>query len=249
MMHCSLLTTHTLKSLQRLASTALLSFAICFCCESLAQLSLDQKLITLPRYPKENAMTRRELLLSLPALSFVPRVYAQAAKPTITVKALNQFTLLVSDVKRSIDFYQGLFGMPIQARNGSTVLLRIGNGPQFVAIGPAGSNPPTIAPVIGVSVENFNPDRIIGVLEQHGVTKAVAGDPGLSGGAMKVRLSTRDRTPELFMGDPEGLVIQIHDTKYCGGSGALGEVCANVEPSPKKGLIAAKNLSHFTINV
>jgi len=182
-------------------------------------------------------------------MALSPRFFAQSTKPTIPVKGLTQFTLFVSDVKRSIDFYQGLFGMPIQARHGSTVLLRIGDGPQFMAIAPAGSNPPSIAPIIGVSVENFNPDRIIGVLEQHGVTKAAVGDPGLSGGAMKVRLSTRDRTPELFMGDPEGLVIQIHDAKYCGGSGALGEVCANVEPSPKKGLIAAKNLSHFTINV
>src|SRR5204862_2376098 len=116
---------------------------------------------TLPRYPtKENPMTRRDLLRALPALTMAPRLFAQAAKPTIPVKALNQFTLLVSDVKRSIDFYQGLFGMPIQTRQGSTVLLRIGNGPQFVAIGPAGSNPPSIAPIVGMTVENFNSDRL-----------------------------------------------------------------------------------------
>ena len=176
-------------------------------------------------------MTRRELLLSLPALSFVPRVYAQAAKPTITVKALNQFTLLVSDVKRSIDFYQGLFGMPIQARNGSTVLLRIGNGPQFIALAPAGSNPPSIAPAIGMTIENFDAKRVAAVLAQHGITKVV------SGGTLGVSFS-----------DPDGLVIRLTDTKYCGGTGKLGEVCTNVEPSPKKGLIAVKDLNHFTIN-
>src|SRR5215467_15649528 len=133
-------------------------------------------------------MNRREVLRSLPAfLAMAQRLLAQAAKPTIPVKALNQFTLLVSDVKRSIDFYQGLFGMPIQARQGSTVLLRIGNGPQFVAIGPAGSNPPSIAPVIGVSVENFNADRLAGILAQHGIAKAASDDPGPSGGALKMR--------------------------------------------------------------
>jgi catechol 2,3-dioxygenase-like lactoylglutathione lyase family enzyme len=178
-------------------------------------------------------MNRRELLRSLPALAVAPRLFAQASKPTIPAKALNQFTLLVSDVKRSIDFYQGLFGMPIQTRQGSTVLMRIGNGPQFMAIAPAGSNPPSIAPIVGISVENFNADRLAGVLMQHGVT---------------ARITKRGSTPELFFNDPDGLTIQLTDPKYCGGTGALGEVCGNPEPSPKKGLIAVKDLNHFTIN-
>ena len=178
-------------------------------------------------------MNRRELLRSLPALAVAPRLFAQTSKATIPAKALNQFTLLVSDVKRSIDFYQGLFGMPIQTRQGSTVLMRIGNGPQFMAIAPAGSNPPSIAPIVGISVEDFNADRLAGILMQHGVT---------------ARITKRGSTPELFFNDPDGLTIQLTDPKYCGGSGALGEVCGNPEPSPKKGLIAVKDLNHFTIN-
>jgi catechol 2,3-dioxygenase-like lactoylglutathione lyase family enzyme len=176
-------------------------------------------------------MTRRELLASFPALGFASRFFAQTSKPTIPVKALNQFTLLVSDLKRSIDFYQGLFGMPIQARKGSTVLLRIGGGPQFMALAPAGSDPPSIAPVLGMSVENFNADRLAAVLVHHGITKAAAGG-----------------TQEISFSDPDGLVIRLTDTKYCGGTGKLGEVCTKVEPSPKKGLIAVKDLNHFTIN-
>jgi catechol 2,3-dioxygenase-like lactoylglutathione lyase family enzyme len=193
-------------------------------------------------------MNRRELLRSLPALAIAPRLFAQAAKPTIAVKALNQFTLLVSDVKRSVDFYQDVFGMPIQTRQGATVLLRIGNGPQFMAIGPSGSNPPSIAPLVGVTVENFNADRLAAILEQHGIAKAAPADPGLSGGPLKMRVRTREGTPELFFGDPDGLVIQLTDTTYCGGSGALGGVCSKVEASPKPGLIAAKEVNHFTIN-
>ena len=30
---------------------------------------------------------------------------------------------------------------------------------------------------------------------------------------------------ELYFTDPDGLLIQLQDTKYCGGSGSLGEVC------------------------
>jgi catechol 2,3-dioxygenase-like lactoylglutathione lyase family enzyme len=201
-------------------------------------------------------ITRRQLLLSLPAFATAPRLFSQAGKAPIPVKGLNQIRLLVSDVKRSVDFYQGLFGMPIQARQGSTVVLRIGNGPQFLAIGPSAPNPPSIGHM-GMSVDNFNADRIVAALAQHGVMKAAAADPGLSGGPMKVRVRMRgpenggakEGTPELFMGDPDGMVIQLADTRYCGGAGALGEVClASPEPPPKKGLMTLKDISHFTIN-
>jgi len=175
-------------------------------------------------------MTRRELLFSFPALAMIPTALAQTAKPTIPVKGLNQFTLLVSDVKRSVDFYQGLFGMPIQARQGSIVILRIGNGPQFIAIGPSGTNPPSIAPRVGMTMENFNADRVAGILAQHGIT------------------ARKDGTAEVVFDDPDGLVLRLMDTKYCGGAGTLGEVCAKVEPSPKKGLIALSDMNHFTIN-
>jgi catechol 2,3-dioxygenase-like lactoylglutathione lyase family enzyme len=202
-----------------------------------------------------NTIRRRELLLSIPGLALVPHLLGQAAKPTITLKGINYFVLSVSDMKRSIDFYQGLFGMPIQARQGSDVLLRIGKGPQFLMLTPAGANPPRIIPRLGLTVDNFNADRIVGLLEQHGVTRAAAGDPGLTGGAMKVRVSRRgpenggaaEGTPELFLGDPDDFVLQVQDTSYAGGAGALGNV-VKVEQSPKKGLIALADMSHFTIN-
>src|SRR5688500_2056467 len=81
---------------------------------------------------------RRRFLVSLPALAAAQRLMAQPAAPQIRVNGLSQLTLTVSDPKRSVDFYQGLFGMPIQARQGTTTLLRIGSGPRFLAIVPAG---------------------------------------------------------------------------------------------------------------
>ena len=203
-----------------------------------------------------NTINRRELLFAIPALSLAPRFLGQAAKPApVQLKALNYFTLSVSDMKRSIDFYQGLFGMPIQARQGQNVLLRIGKGPQFLMLTPAGSNPPSIVPRLGLTVENFNAERIVSALEPHGVTRAAAGDPGLTGGAMKVRISRRgpenggaaEGTPEVFLGDPDDFVLQIQDTSYAGGAGALGNV-VKVEASPKPGLMALSDMSHFTIN-
>src|SRR5262249_15883743 len=80
-----------------------------------------------------------------------------------------------------------------------------------------------------------------GILMQHGITPRISKRGPENGGA-------KEGTPELFFNDPEGLEIQLTDTKYCGGAGALGEVCAKPEPSPKKGLIPLKDITPFTIN-
>src|SRR6185436_21107493 len=109
-----------------------------------------------------NTINRRELLFAIPALSLAPRFLGQAAKPApVQLKALNYFTLAVSDMKRSIDFYQGLFGMPIQARQGQDVLLRIGKGPQFLLLTPAGTGAARIVPRLGIKLDNFNPERLV----------------------------------------------------------------------------------------
>jgi len=73
-------------------------------------------------------MDRRHFLAALPALTLAPRLAAQSAPASLKVRGLSQLTLTVSDVGRSLKFYQDLFGMPIQARQGTTLFLRIGSG-------------------------------------------------------------------------------------------------------------------------
>ena len=62
--------------------------------------------------------------------------------PPISVLAINHMTLSVSDQARSLEWYQGLFGMPIAARQAETVVLRVGDGPQFMALGGGASDSP-----------------------------------------------------------------------------------------------------------
>jgi catechol 2,3-dioxygenase-like lactoylglutathione lyase family enzyme len=57
------------------------------------------------------------------------------------VTGINHVTLSVKDVKRSVDFYQGLFGMPIVSMQGETRGLRIGAGPQHLGISAAKARP------------------------------------------------------------------------------------------------------------
>ena len=88
-------------------------------------------------------MTRRSLLLSLPGLAVARRLLAQQASP-LRIGGLHQVTLAVSDLERSLDFYQAVFGMPVQAREDGKIILRIGNGPHFLALTEAGSGQPHI---------------------------------------------------------------------------------------------------------
>src|SRR2546430_5747048 len=124
-----------------------------------------------------SSISRRQLLLSLPALAAARRVIAQTAAPPIRVRALNHMTLSVSDPKRSVEFYQGLFGMPIAARQGPTTILRIGPGPQFLAVSAAAANTTPAINHFCVTVEDFNVDRIVKALADFGVTKSDANGP------------------------------------------------------------------------
>ena len=59
-------------------------------------------------------ITRREMLLTVPGLAVASRLLgAQAGPPALRVRGLSSVTLGVSDVARSVAFYQEIFGLPI----------------------------------------------------------------------------------------------------------------------------------------
>ena len=144
--------------------------------------------------------------------------------------------------------------MPVQARQGSTVLLRIGNGPRFLALRQAAAGERPSISALGFGVQDFSVDRAMQTLAAHGITAApsTAEKPGPKQALVRTRRQSEGGSPDgstrdLFVADPSGVVFQLHDVSYCGGSGALGNVCAAAEKSPKPGLIALKDTSHFTI--
>jgi catechol 2,3-dioxygenase-like lactoylglutathione lyase family enzyme len=199
-------------------------------------------------------LTRRTFIASLPALAYAPRLIAQTGGAPFRTTGLSQLTLTVSDVGRSLDFYQGLFGMPVQARQGSTVLLRIGAGPKFLELRPAAAGERPSISALGFAVEKFDIDRAVKALNEHGLMAAAAGAEKPA--AMQYIVRTRradlggsaDGTRELFVADPSGVIFQMHDVSYCGGSGTQGNTCRTVEPSQRKGVMAVTEMSHFTVN-
>ncbi len=173
--------------------------------------------------------TRRELLMSLPLASG-----ALAQPAPLRVRSLNHFGIAVADPKRTVEFYQGLFGLPIAARSDGKTILRIGVGPQFLSIGPLKSGESPRITHYCMGVQRFSPVSAMSALTSHAVTTA----------NVAVRKSGRQ---DLIFPDPDDLECQLQDVSYCGGTGLLGNVCGAPEASPRKGLIELQDISHLTI--
>ncbi|HZT77996.1 MAG TPA: VOC family protein [Vicinamibacterales bacterium] len=183
---------------------------------------------------------RRGFLASIPALMLAPKVFAQA-KPTLTIRGFNHVTLVVSDLKQSIDFYQGLFGLARERTNRTAdASLRIGPGAGIDLT----TNRPDRTPRIDhycYGVERFSVDGVLKTLAAHGVQKRDEAGP------MTVQVNVVDGAQRVMAHDPDGITFQLQDPSYCSGSGPLGNQCGSPEPSPKKGLIALKGYSHVTV--
>jgi catechol 2,3-dioxygenase-like lactoylglutathione lyase family enzyme len=162
----------------------------------------------------------------------------------IALKDFSHFTLFVSDAQRSRAFYQDLFAMPIQAHQGpASPILGVGSSGQFLAIAGGGAAGGAAAPRPAsinhacFTMENFNPDKVLKTLADFGIkprddnggrdARGPAG-PLVSYVTMRTeeRGGAKGGTPELYFTDPDGILMQIQDVRYCGGSGALGEVCS-----------------------
>jgi len=165
-------------------------------------------------------LSRREVVTALAAL-FAATTEGAAQTPTAPVAArtLNHVSISVTDIKRSAEFYQSLFGMriisqqgtgnnPIAGGEGSVINLAPGAGPEFIGIyqgKPVGD--------IGhfcLGVQKFDADRVLAALTSRGV---------------KASIRTRGQSREIFLTDPDNISVQLTDATYCGGSGPLGNEC------------------------
>ena len=178
-------------------------------------------------------------------------LFAAPNSPPIPVSAINHMTIAVSNPAASLEWYQRLFGMPIAARQGSTTVLQVGDGPQFMAIGGRPSRNPRITHYC-LDVNGFNDENLLSILAEHGVANTGQSGPMQS----RVRMrgpefgGALNGTPELYFGDPDGIVVQLQDSNYCGGEGLLGEECLEMpELAPVEGLIRVEEFNHFTLFV
>jgi catechol 2,3-dioxygenase-like lactoylglutathione lyase family enzyme len=171
---------------------------------------MNDTIDSLLRGYEHGALSRRDLVRSLAALAALPAPLPALAQPaTLRVRTLNHASLIVSDLDRSVAFYRRVFGLPVKSTQTGGVNLAVG-GDAFVGIYQGGAN---AAPQINhfcFGLADFEPERVVAALGEHGV---------------QAQSRARDGVTQVYCSDPDGLRVQLQDTSFCGGLGALGNEC------------------------
>ena len=194
-----------------------------------------------------SSMGRREFLHMIPLLAAAPSALAQDADP-VAVQKIHSCEMRVTDVARSVKFYQDLFGAPVQARRGEQVFLRVGDGPRFFSLSPTLPGQEPGFSHIGLSVAGFDAEQIQAQLERFGIARGVAPTRGQSrlSVASTSWLEQQGAVSELFFADREGLIYHLMGDNYCGGNDADGGRCETLEQSATDGMFSLIDYSHFT---
>ena len=152
----------------------------------------------LKRY-ETGQMTRRQFVASLAVLMAGSVSNVEAAAPTIPATTLNHVTLIVSDVDRSVRFYQQLFDLPIANRQQDSTGLALGSAHLGLSKVQGGVQPHINHFCLGV--KNFDADKTIQMLDAHGI---------------KGSIRMRGDVKELYFRDPDNLRVQLQDVTYHG---------------------------------
>ena len=160
---------------------------------------------------EDGSLSRRDLLGALALLIAAPQAAGAAtqaaAKPVGAIKSMNHVSIFVPSVQKSMDFYQGLFGMPLLTKQDAGMNLSTGSG--FLGIYPAPASATTGSiNHLCFGMENFDADAVLKQLIDRGV---------------KGNIRLRGDTKELYFTDPDGIRVQLQDVKYKGGTGPLGD--------------------------
>jgi catechol 2,3-dioxygenase-like lactoylglutathione lyase family enzyme len=147
---------------------------------------MEQLINTLLRHYETGTMSRRELIGSLATLSVAGTASAAAAFPATS---LNHASIQVADLKRSVDFYQKTFGLPLQTENKAQQLVQLKLGSGHLSIhqntGPASIDH------FAIGLDPFNRDQVIAALKARGATAQDGGGAGL------------------HVVDPDGILVQV----------------------------------------
>jgi catechol 2,3-dioxygenase-like lactoylglutathione lyase family enzyme len=212
---------------------------------------------TVDAKPMPNLARRRLCgLLSLGGLLPAGALAQLSVVAPLALRKLHSVELLVSDLPRSLAFYQNLFGAPIQARQGETVCLRVGSGPQYISLRQAQAGQRPRIAHIGLAIARFDLLTAQSQLDLLGVPfgkDPQTVDSGLDAAMTSWRRQrfedqggAAEGTMDLFFEDMEGIRYQLMPEDACGGAGRFGERCAGPEPAPSPGHFELVDFSHFT---
>lgn len=139
-------------------------------------------------------LSRRGLMAAL--IPLVGATPAEAAD-TLTVKNINHVSLSVTDIDKSREFYQGLFGAPVVSKQSNGINIAMGSA-SFLGLYKMGGTPSIHHLCFGLqeTVETAG-----AFLEKHNV---------------KPQIRDRDGVKELYFRDPDNIMVQLQEQSYRG---------------------------------
>ena len=145
---------------------------------------------------ERGGITRRELVRGLAALVAVGGISPPAAAQSdgLRATAIDHASVLVSDLQRSAEFYQRIFGLAQVSEDKPNRILRLGARGTSVAgtlVSLRQQNPPGLIDHFAIRVDSFNRDGVTQTLKRHGLTP----DQNIEFG--------------FHIKDPDGAVVQI----------------------------------------
>jgi len=134
------------------------------------------------------ALSRRDLVAALAVLS-ATGASAFAAPAGFESSALNHVSIVVSDLQRSVEFYQRVFGLPLQSENKAAELVQLKLGKSHLSIRRGDGTKGVDHFAIGL--DRFNKDQVIADLKARGAAPR------------------EDAGAGLHVVDPDGLNVQL----------------------------------------
>jgi catechol 2,3-dioxygenase-like lactoylglutathione lyase family enzyme len=139
---------------------------------------------------EKGTLTRRELIRGLAILVAASGTAAIAAEDGgLKGAKIDHVSIQVTNLQRSIDFYQKLFGFAVVSEDKNNEIVRLGINKTLVSL--HHKNPIGIVDHFAIGVEQFNKEAVTRELKLRGVTPEENIDAGF------------------HIKDPEGLNVQI----------------------------------------
>ena len=142
---------------------------------------------------ERGSLTRRELIQSLAMLAagsaLGSAAAAQVQSPALKGVRIDHISVQVSDMPRSLAFYQGIFGLPLLNEDKANEIVRLGTPRAIVSL--HHKAPYAIVDHYAIGVEGFNRESVTRELKQRGITPEENLDAGF------------------HIKDPDGIPVQI----------------------------------------
>ncbi|HMB74016.1 MAG TPA: VOC family protein [Gammaproteobacteria bacterium] len=134
-------------------------------------------------------LSRRDLVHGLAVLAAGSgAAHAQTTTPFVST-GIDHISIQVTDLERSIEFYQTIFGLSIINQDVENAIVRMGRDRIIVSL--HAKEPTGIVDHYAISIENFDRDAVTRALAQHGYEAQQNLDYGF------------------YVRDPEGVPVQM----------------------------------------